>query len=42
MSLVRQQIGGQPEPRRVFGGSLTAICPLLPQQACLEGSLLIG
>jgi hypothetical protein len=41
MSLVRQQIGGQPEPRRLFGGSFTAICPLLPQQAWLEGSLLI-
>lgn len=41
MSLVRQQIGGQPEPRRVFGGSFAAICPLLPQQAWLQGSVLI-
>ncbi len=41
MSPVRQQIGDQPEPRRVFGGSIAAICPLLPQQAWLQGSLLI-
>lgn len=41
MSLARQQIGDQPEPRRVFGGSSAAICPLLPQQAWLQGTLLI-
>lgn len=41
MGLVRQPIGDQPEPRGVFGGNFTVICPLLPQQAWLEGSLLI-
>jgi hypothetical protein len=41
MSLARQQIGDQPERRRVFGGSFAAICPLLPQKAWLQGSLLI-
>lgn len=41
MSLGRQSIGDQPEPRRLFGGSFAAICPLLPQQAWLQGSRLI-